>query len=872
MELLTKSSYRYIKQHPLQSVLSLIGIALGVCIVIAIDIANQAASKSFELSIKGVTGESTHQIIGNSGSLGDSVYKRLRVGYGLKNIAPVIQQYVRASDDGSRKLLLFGIDPFAERSIRPSLAQRISNSNKNFTSLITDSNSVILHMSTANEIGKAIGDTFLIRIGIRSFAMKIAGLIGDTLGNDVQFKDLIICDIYNAQRILGLQGQLSSIDIRIDEDNNQLNNNKSSENQSQLAADSLLNEIRAILPVDLELISAKTKSNTADEMLSAFNKNLFAMSLLALIVGMFLIFNTMTFSVVQRRNYIGLMRSIGITKSEVFAMILTESLIFGIAGTLLGLLLGIVLGFGLVKVITQSINDLYFVLNVNQTEIDPITILKGVGLGISATFIATLYPAFEAANSRPRVALIRSHIETGLKRLSGKFALFGLIIIIIGIFVLLIPSKDILFSYAGILPLIAGFAMLTPTAIKLFSRSIRPLLTKLFGITGTIASGSLITQISRTGIAIAALAIAVSASLGVGTMIGSFRESVVDWLTTRLRADIFISAPALVSRFNDGVIDTTLYYQVKNFKEVEYINIYRERKIAVAAESGDRGQLKTIHLIAANFAGDPKKRFTFIQGNGDSVWNNLLRRNEIIISEPFSYRNNKKLGDSLAIPTPNGDRHFRIAGVYRDYGSDMGFVMMELNTYRNYWNDHEITGIGIFIRKNFDKKETLNKLNALIKPDEEVIVQSNSQIIESSVLVFDRTFAVTNVLQILSIGVAFIGILASLMALQLERAKEFGIMRALGLLPGGLRRLVLLQTGLMGLVSFLLSVPLGNALALILIYVINKRSFGWTLDYRFSFDQLAIALILSVAAATLAGIYPAFKMSKTSPALAMREE
>ncbi|NJM05436.1 FtsX-like permease family protein [Candidatus Gracilibacteria bacterium] len=243
-----------------------------------------------------------------------------------------------------------------------------------------------------------------------------------------------------------------------------------------------------------------------------------------------------------------------------------------------------------------------------------------------------------------------------------------------------------------------------------------------------------------------------------------------------------------------------------------------------------------------------------------------------LAAEPLAYRSGLGIGDVLPLRTERGMHDFPIVGVYYDYTSDRGVIRMSYTAYREFWDDAAISSLALYVQPGVDVEGFVAELRERFGAREELVIGSNVALRTGTLAIFDRTFAITAVLQLLATIVAFIGILSALMALQLERARELGMLRANGLTPGQLWGLVLSQTGLMGLTAGLLALPLGVALALVLVYVINRRSFGWTLDLALDPLLFVQALGVALVAALLAGIYPALKMARTSPALALREE
>lgn len=850
LKILTRSSLRYLTRHPWQTGLSILGIALGVAVVVAIDLANQGAENAFKNSMQSITGKATHQIIGGPSGVEQSLYSSLKTELGLQHIAPVIERPVILESQSSATFTLLGIDPLAERPFRDFLNDlELQNNRQLFSTLLTQPGTLLMSGHAARDFGINISDTVAIKIGGVQKQAFIAGLITpmDDRSKTI-LENLLICDIATAQELLDMEDRISRIDIILPDTNVEIH----------------LAKIKSFLPPGVQLLNSKTRTETAEQMVRAFHLNLTAMSLLGLIVGMFLIYNTMTFSVVQRRSYIGLQRSIGVTRREIFTLILNEALLLGLIGTAAGILIGIFLGRGLIHLVTQSINDLYFVLTVRSYEISKWSLFKGFTLGLGATLLAALKPAREATSAPPRVVLSRSVVETSLKDKIGAVSLVGLGFSFVGAVILSIPNKNILMSYTGLIPLVIGISMLTPLWIILFQKMLNPLMGKTFGILGRMATRGLVEQISRTSVAIAALSIAVATTIGVGTMINSFRGTVVNWLENLLSADIYISAPGFISRQSDSTIDPSLAERIGAMPEVKHLNYYREVQITTR-----RGP---VIILTAKIGAHRYKNFTFKSGDPDLAWPAYQNDEAIIVSEPFAYRHDIEVGDLLSLPTDRGEHQFKVMGVYYDYGTDQGLVSMAHKTYRKYFDDRGLTGILVYAHENTDIVELKKQIRALNNPDEEINIQSNTALLNTSVQIFDRTFLITYVLQTLAIVVAFVGVLSALMALQLERSREFGILRANGLTPGQLWKLVFLQTGLMGFIAGLISLPIGNILALVLIRVINERSFGWSIQFELMPDLMLRALVLALLAAIFAGLYPSYKMSRTSPALALREE
>ena len=267
------------------------------------------------------------------------------------------------------------------------------------------------------------------------------------------------------------------------------------------------------------------------------------------------------------------------------------------------------------------------------------------------------------------------------------------------------------------------------------------------------------------------------------------------------------------------------------------------------------------------------ERQSFKEGDPILVWRALQTGNSIAVSEPFAYRNDKRIGSTVRLSTADGDKDFRVAGIYYDYGSTgKGRVMMSRAAYVRHWGDDRYSGVAVDTAKGVSVDELIARLDSAIGSDQGVVIRSNADLKAVALEVFERSFAITNVVRILAVLVAFIGVLGALMAIQLERSVEFGTLRVIGFTPGQVWLMFTSQSGLMGLVAGLMSIPLGLIEAAVLIFVINRKAFGWTMEMQVYPMTLVQAALIAVVAALLAGVYPAFRMSRSSPAGALQEE
>ena len=832
-----RASISYMLRHPWQLLLAMLGVGIGVAVIVAVDLANASSRKAFLLSMDAVTGEATHQVIGGPRGLDESIYADLRVEHGFRAIAPVVEGTVIT---GEVSLQLLGVDLFAESEIRTFTGQGggdESGTESLFREFLTSPGSVTMSRRLAGELDIKKGDRFMLVADGREQQAVLLDTFVDQSGG---LGKLLIADIATAQEWLGKAGLLSRIDVRIADGD-----------------DETLSALESALPDGARALTAAGRTRATAEMSKAFMTNLTAMSLLALLVGLFLIFNSISFSVLQRRNLIGVLRGLGMTRKQLFAIILAEAGLLGIVASVLGVALGILLGEQLLALVSRSINDLYFRLSVTNVSVDPASLIKGFVAGVGAALLAAAVPALEATSYQPRLALARSTLEQRTRRVLPYVTMGGILVMIAAIMLLAVSGRNLVAGLAAVFLLILGFSSCVPYAAGHASRWLAPFAHRIAGMPARLAIGGIASGLSRTGVAVVALAVALSATIGVSVMVDSFRGSVNQWLEQSLQADVY----AGVQR---GAMDADLVEALSRIEGVEATSTSRRSWIE---QPGGRTQLIAVRMAPGSYAGTE-----LLDAEPRDVWPAWEGRDAVLVSEPYAYYNGLAAGDTVTLPTDFGPQSFDVAATFQSYEVNASAVMMSRATYDRHYRDDGIDTLGLYLADGVRADDVVAKVKDLSAGRQQLRVDSNARIRELSLEIFDQTFVITNVLYWLAMGVAFIGILSAMLALQLERARELATLRALGMTPGQVGGMVALQSGGIGLLSGLAAVPLGIVMAYVLIKVINRRAFGWQIDMTVAPDILVVSVAFAVLTALLAGIYPAYRAAQSEPAAAMREE
>ena len=835
---------RDLVRRPLHTGLMVAGVALGVAVVIAIDLANTSARRGFARSTEAVSGRATHQVLGGPAGLPQEVLRRVRVDAGLAAATPVVEGYAIALDLDRQPLHVLGLDPFSDAPFRAHVAQA-STPDPSFARLVVDERAAVVAAPLARRYGLRLGSDLRLAVQDRKETLRVAGIVHPSTADEAAaLESVVIVDVGAAQKLFRLGDRVTRLDL--------------------VATGAELERATAVLPPGARIVLASEQARTIGQLTDAFALNLTALSLLALVVGMFLIYNTVTFGVVQRRAVLGTLRLLGATPRQVALLVLAETAAASAVGAAIGLGVGYALGQGAVRLVTRTINDLYYVVSVNGAPLAWTSVAKAVALGIGAGVLSAVAPAVEAARVEPVEALRRSSFAERTGRLVPKVGAAGAALALAGAALLALAGRSLVASFAGLFAMVLGLALTAPVATVALVAAGSPALRRVAGTLGRLAAGTVTRSVARTGVAVAALAVAVSVTIGVGLMIRSFRTTVLEWLELTLRADVFVAAPAIGGARAQPVVSPDVLPRLAAVPGVAWVETFRSARVG--------SPLGEVNLAVA----DPRRArdtrlYRFAEGDPARVWDRV-RDGAVVVTEPFAFRHRLPArGATVPLFTDRGPRDFPVAGVFYDYATEQGTVFMSRDVYERYWDDRAVSSLGVHLAEGASLEAVVPALRAAVAGSALQVIP-NRALRAQALRIFDRTFAVTEALRLLAVVVAFIGVWSALMALQVERTREHATLAAIGLSSRQQSALALLETGLMGAAAGLLSLPLGLLLAWVLVGVINVRSFGWTM--RLSLDPWLFvqALAVSVGAAMLASVYPLARLRRRSLAEALRQD
>ena len=833
MKLFTCLILRPLRRDRARTALTILSVALGVAVVVAIELAGEAATGSFESSLTTLVGKVDYEITANGGV--NETWAGTLAGLPIDaRFSPVIEQPVRVSDHSAT---LFGIDVLSAPSSQTGASP--------LADIGQLGAAAVLSSEFAARMSLHKGDTFRIQGRTSAGDFKVVAIALR------QGTPWIAVDIAAAQRLSGLYGKLDRIEVFL------------GPLQSAPQAQSL---IRRTLPAAWQMETPAARSDENRRMVQAFRWNLRILSYISLLVGAFLIYNTIAVSVVRRRTEIGILRAVGTSSRTVLAMFLAEAAMLGIIGSLAGALLGRLLASAIIRMISDTVNALFVTSRPGDITLTPVAIAGAVLVGTAVAVGSALIPAREAARVAPAEAMRREARQQEVRLHATRDLIIATVLSLVAALLCQLPPWENrpIAGYAAALLLVIAAALLSPFFVSTLIRALRGTVKSLAGAAGLVASRSLVASLARTSIVVTALATAISMMVSVGIMVGSFRQTVEVWLDNQLRADLYIRARGQSTAGVFPPLGPQVPALLRELPEVRDLDVLHSTVFRY------HGQQATL-AAASTAVASREQALRFLDGPAAPILASLYNRDRAVVSEPFATRHHVHTGDMLQLPLGERTVALTVAGIYYDYSSDRGFVIADSSTMLKYVPDLPVTNIAIYLREGANATSVRRRMEDKLR-DFSVLIFPHQLLRTQAIEVFDRTFAITWALEAVAILVAMLGAANSLLALVLDRRREIGLVRYLGAHTSQIYRMILTEAALIGLAASVLGIALGLALSLVLVFVINKQSFGWTIQFHPPLGLLGAAVALVWVVTVAAGLYPARYAAKLIPADAVHEE
>jgi putative ABC transport system permease protein len=829
--------------EPVRTALTILAIALGVAVVLAIDLAGTAAAGSFRSSMETLAGDSDLEIIASGGVPEGAAGTLSALPFPVR-ISARIEDYA-IEVDTQHSFPLLGLDLIAEGDGHEDAASSFHMERpEDALKYLGQYDSIWVGQSLVHKAGDRI--KLLVNDQVREYTVR--GVYPDANGNAAA----VVMDLAAAQVALNRFGRVDRILVKF---------------PPTASLEEWQQRLRGALPTGVEVRPAGTGTDENRRMLAAFRWNLRLLSYIALVVGAFLIHNTISVSVVRRRAEIGIVRALGASRGTVLAAFLGEAASFGLIGALLGLPLGRLMASGAVRLMSATVEALYVSSRPGSIALNASAVVTAMIIGIGVSVASAYSPAREASLVPPVEAMARGRREYTARVHKTRDLLIA---VLLGLGAALasrapaVAGKP-LFGYLATLLLIVASALAVPALVDATTRSFSRLLGKILGVEAALGSRSLSASLRRTSVLVGALSTAIAMMTAVGIMVGSFRQTVLLWMGDQLPADLYLRPAGDPAADRHPTISPELADKIAALRGVAAIDRLREYEISYEGMPAELGSVE-LRVLRSYHKAD------FLSGRSSAdVLAELREANAVIVSEPFANKHHVQKGDAITLSLGDTKTAFRIADVFYDYSSERGALLMDRNTALRYLPDPAPSNLAIYIAPDA-RLESVRAEIEQASAGHRVLIFSNRDLRCEALRIFDRTFAITYALEAVAVIVAVLGVAGALLALVIDRRRELGLLRFLGAASGQVRKLIMVEAGLLGLLATFAGVAQGFALSLILVFVINKQSFGWTIRFHWPVAVVLSALTVVYAATVLAGLYPANVAVRLNPIEVVHEE
>jgi putative ABC transport system permease protein len=819
---------------------------MGIALIVAVRLTNASSVRGFQAALDLVSGRTSLEIVGAGGSFDELLVQDLEWLRDYGDVSPVIDGEIVAlkPDSASDRLRLLGIDilrepPFREYKLSGS---GVASGTRDFLNLLTDPHAIILTEKFAAPRGLKTGDSIRLSTGDRVEMFTIRGLLKDEGPARVLDGYFALMDIAAAQLAVNRLGQLDRLDLRLVPGRDVGRSGT---------------EIARRLPAGLRVQRPAERTEQVEKMLEAFHLNLEALSYVALLVGLFLIYNSVSVSVIARREEIGMLRALGVSRRGIQALFLGEAGLLAGVGCVLGIVIGRLLAYVTIDLTRTTVQTLYVATAAAPPELTTADIALAIALGLPLALVAGLLPAREAATIPP-IAAVRGWDPEGRFGLERHGLVVAVALLVVAAWMARQPAMNgqPVFGWAAAVVIILSGALLVPVVLRIFTRVVWRILGRWFQLEGWLATANLSAGISRIAISVAALAMSLSMMVAIAVMIGSFRNTVQYWIGETLRGDLFVSSATGPDRQPDFSIAPEVEEWLRRHPAVAAVDLFRRESI--------RYQGAPIAVAFGQYATLLDHGSLLVKSPND--WRSALReaigRDAVIVTEPFAIKYGHDVGDQIEVPTPKGPASFHIAAVYFDYSSDQGMLVFDRATFVRHFGDRPPTSLTVYLRPGHSPEAVRSEALAHLGDRHRIFIRTNDSLRREVLRIFDSTFAITYALEAVAIIVAMMGVGTTLLTLMLDRRRDLAVLRLVGTARRQIVKMVVAEALMIGGVSQIVGLAVGMALSLILVFVINQQSFGWTIQWHVPWMFLLQMSFLTVLATTASALVPARRAAR----------
>jgi putative ABC transport system permease protein len=843
LSLLRLVSLRHVVGSPLRALLTLIGVAVGVATLVGIAAINRSVMEAFRSTIDTVAGKADLTVAAETSGFPEELLDTVRAVPGVLHASGGISVVAPVKDSPGESMYVLGVDLLDDGFFRTyegvdtdvgKLADDLEFLNSTDRILITD--------TYARAHGLKTGDALQLVTADGAKPFVIHGLLKETGPLKAFGGSVAVMFFGSLQEAFSKGRTLTRIDVAID---------------ARVGLEAMKERLQKAVGTSIEVESPDRRGAAVQTMVRSFQLGLNLGSGVALLVGVFLVYNTVSISVVQRRREIGTLRALGATRRRIRTMFALEAGVFGLVGSVLGLPLGLLVAKAAMGTVSDSVSEIYVKVNAKTVELGPTELAVGLTMGIVGSVLAALRPSWIASAVQPVEALRKdAAIGAGAVAVKSWPTYLGIFLLAAAYPVTQIPPPLENFpigGYAGIFFILMGVTLLSPLVLRWLNYPFRAPGQFLFGISGRLAADNFARAPVRTSVPVGAMSIGVTMAVTLAAFIGSFQKSADEWISQAIPADLFVTSSAKLAGVQNQPMQASIRDELLSIPNIELVDPVRLLQHEVL---GLRIFVISLNQEIYSSRGKP------LVLEGTLPTPEQRDQNVVVLSENLARRRNLGIGSTFPMKTPTGEHTYTVGAIIIDYTSDQGSVIMDRSVFLKQFNNDQVDTFHIYLRDRQSLEQTRAAITAKLGQRFDLYVLSNVELRDEARKLLSSAFSITYAMEAVAVALALLGIINTLLAAVLDRTREIGLLRAVGADRKQIIKLFAGEAFFIGLTGSLIGVMTGGIVGYIVTKIVGVQATGWNFPFAYPWATAGQMVVVATVAAIIAGLYPARRAAR----------
>ncbi len=836
-------SLRHVFGSPLRALLTLVGVAVGVATLVGIAAINRSVMEAFRSTIDTVAGKADLTVAAETSGFPEELLETVRAVPGVLHASGGISVVAPVKDAPGESMYVLGVDLLDDGFFRTyegvdtdvgKLADDLEFLNSTDRVLVTD--------TYANAHGLKTGDAIHLVTPDGEKPFIIHGLLKETGPLKAFGGSVAVMFFGSLQEAFSKGRTLTRIDVAID---------------AKVGLEGMKERLQKAVGTNIEVESPDRRGQAVQTMVRSFQLGLNLGSGVALLVGVFLVYNTVSISVVQRRREIGTLRALGATRLRIRALFAFEAGVFGLVGSVLGLPMGLLVAKLAMSTVSDSISEIYVKVNAKSVELGATELAVGLTMGIVGSVLAALRPSWVASAVQPVEALRKdAAIGAGAVAVKSWPTYLGVLLLLVAYPVTQIPPPLENFpigGYAAIFFILMGVTLLSPLVLRWLNYPFRAPGQFLFGISGRLAADNFARAPVRTSVPVGAMSIGVTMAVTLAAFIGSFQKSADEWISQAIPADLFVTSSAKLAGVQNQPMQAAIGDEIRAIPNVEVVDPVRMLqhdalglRIFVISLNQEIYSTRGKPLILEGTLPTPEQR----------------EANYVVLSENLARRRNLGVGSTFPMKTPTGEHTYTVGAIIIDYTSDQGSVILDRSIFMKQFLTDQVDTFHVYLRDRATLEQTRAAITAKLGQRFDLYVLSNVELRDEARKLLSSAFSITYAMEAVAVALALLGIINTLLAAVLDRTREIGLLRAVGADRKQIIKLFAGEAFFIGLTGSLIGVMTGGVVGYIVTKIVGVQATGWNFPFSYPWATAGQMVVVATLAAIIAGLYPARRAAR----------